>query len=35
MLEGWRDGATNPAYLDEQEIRAAGGAGQLRLDPDY
>jgi penicillin amidase len=35
MLEGWRDGATNPAYLDEQEIRAAGGARQLRLDPDY
>jgi len=35
LLEGWRDGATNPALLDEQEIRAAGGARLLRLDPDY
>jgi penicillin amidase len=35
LLEGWRDGHTNPVYLDEQELRAAGGAKQLRLDPDY
>ncbi len=35
LLEGWRDGRTNPAYMDEHELRAAGGARQLRLDPDY
>jgi penicillin G amidase len=35
MLEGWRDGHTNPVYFDEHELRAAGGAKQLRLDPDY
>ena len=34
LLEGWRDGRTNPAYMDEHELRAAGGAKQLRLDPD-
>jgi penicillin amidase len=35
LLEGWGAGHTNPVYLDEQELRAAGGAKQLRLDPDY
>jgi penicillin G amidase len=35
MIEGWRDGHTNPVYFDEHELRAAGGARQLRLDPDY
>jgi penicillin amidase len=35
LLEGWRDGRTNPVYADEHELRAAGGARQLRLDPDY
>jgi penicillin amidase len=35
LLDGWRDGRTNPVYLDESELRAAGGVKQLRLDPDY
>jgi penicillin G amidase len=35
LLEGWRDGHTNPVYTDEHELRAAGKARQLRLDPDY
>jgi penicillin G amidase len=35
MLEGWLNGHTNPVYFDEHELRAAGGAKQLRLDPDY
>jgi penicillin amidase len=35
LLEGWRDGRTNPCYVDEHELRAAGGARHLRLDPDY
>jgi penicillin amidase len=35
LLDGWRDGRTNPVFLDEQELRAAGRARQLRLDPDY
>jgi hypothetical protein len=34
MIEGWRTGRTNPAYLEEHEVRAAGGARHLRLDPD-
>jgi len=33
MLEGWLHGRTNPVYSDEHEIRAAGGARHLRLDP--
>jgi penicillin amidase len=32
MIEGWRNGRTNPAYLEEHEVRAAGGARHLRLD---
>jgi penicillin G amidase len=35
LLDGWRDGRTNPCYVDEHELRAAGGVRQLRLDPDY
>ena len=35
MIEGWRTGRTNPVYVDEHELRGAGGAKQLRLDPDY
>ena len=35
MITGWLNGRTNPAYLDEREIVAAGGAKHLRLDPDY
>jgi penicillin amidase len=34
MIEGWASGRTNPAYLEEHEIRAAGGARHLRLDQD-
>jgi penicillin amidase len=33
MIGGWRDGRSNPVYLDEHEQRAAGHARQLRLDP--
>jgi penicillin amidase len=33
MIDGWRDGRSNPVYLDEHEQRAAGRARQLRLDP--
>ena len=35
MIDGWLNGRTNPAYLDDREIVAAGGAKHLRLDPDY
>jgi penicillin amidase len=35
LIDGWREGRTNPVYLDEHELRAAGGVRQLRLDPDY
>jgi penicillin G amidase len=35
MIDGWLHGRTNPAYLDDREIVAAGGAKHLRLDPDY
>ncbi len=34
MIEGWRTGQTNPVYLEEHEVRAAGGAKRLRIDPD-
>jgi penicillin G amidase len=34
MLEGWQTGRTNPAYLEDHEIHAAGGARSLRLHPD-
>jgi penicillin amidase len=34
MIDGWRTGRTNPAYLEEHEVRAAGGARHLRLDHD-
>ena len=33
-IDGWRDGRTNPAYLDEHELRAAGRLKQLRLEPE-
>jgi hypothetical protein len=35
MIDGWLNGRTNPVYLDEQAVRAAGAAKHLRLDPDY
>jgi len=35
MLDGWLEGRTNPVYMDEVEVRAAGGAKHLHLDPDY
>jgi penicillin amidase len=34
LIEGWRSGRTNPSYADEHELRAAGNARQLRLEPD-
>ena len=34
QIEGWRTGRTNPAYLEDHEIYAAGGAKYLRLHPD-
>jgi penicillin amidase len=34
MIDGWTGGRTNPAYLEEHEVRAAGGARNLRLDHD-
>ena len=34
MIEGWRTGKTNPVYHEEHEVRAAGGAKRLRIDPD-
>jgi penicillin amidase len=34
MLDGWLEGTTNPVYTDEHEIRSAGRARHLRLDPD-
>ncbi|MEX0992733.1 MAG: penicillin acylase family protein [Solirubrobacterales bacterium] len=32
-IGAWLDGRTNPVYADEQELRAAGSARHLRLDP--
>jgi penicillin amidase len=34
LIRGWRDGSSNPSYLDERELRAAGGASQLTLEPE-
>ena len=34
LIEDWLTGRTNPVYVDDQELRAAGGAKHLRLDPD-
>jgi penicillin amidase len=34
LIKGWRTGRTNPVYLDERELRAAGRAHQLRLEPE-
>jgi penicillin amidase len=34
MIEGWRTGHTNPVLLEEHDVRAAGGARHLRLNPD-
>jgi penicillin amidase len=33
-IPGWLHGQTNPAYLEDRQIRAAGRAKQLRLEPD-
>jgi penicillin amidase len=35
LIDGWRDGRTNPCYVDDREIVTAGRMRQLRLDPDY
>jgi penicillin amidase len=34
LIEGWLWGRTNPVYLDEHELRAAGHARLLRLEPE-
>jgi penicillin amidase len=34
LLPAWREGRTNPPYLDERDLRAAGDARELRLDPE-
>jgi penicillin G amidase len=34
LIPGWLAGGTNSAYLDERELRAAGRARQLRLEPE-
>jgi penicillin amidase len=34
LISGWLSGRSNPAYLDERELRAAGHARHLRLEPD-
>jgi penicillin amidase len=34
MIQGWLRGSTNPVLLEEHEVRAAGGARHLKLEPD-
>jgi penicillin G amidase len=34
LMSGWRQGRSNSSYLDERELRAAGRARQLRLEPE-
>ncbi len=34
MIDAWRQGTTNPVLMEEQDVRAAGGARHLRLDHD-
>ena len=34
MIDGWRRGTTNPVLLEDHDVRAAGAARHLRLDPD-
>jgi penicillin amidase len=34
MIDGWREGRTNPVLPEEQDVRAGGGARHLRLNPD-
>jgi penicillin amidase len=34
LMPGWKDGRSNPIYLDERELRTAGGARHLRLQPE-
>jgi acyl-homoserine lactone acylase PvdQ len=34
LIPGWRAGRSNPVYLDDRELRTAGGAKQLRIVPE-
>ena len=34
LIPSWRDGRSNPAYLDEHRLREAGGSKHLRLEPE-
>jgi penicillin G amidase len=34
MIDAWNAGRTNPVYVDEHELRAAGRSRQLRLEPE-
>jgi acyl-homoserine lactone acylase PvdQ len=34
LITGWQDGRSNSTHLDERELRAAGGARHLRLEPE-
>ena len=34
MIEGWRTGARTPSISRSTSVRAAGGARQLRLEPE-
>jgi penicillin amidase len=34
LIEGWLEGRSNPVYAGEREVRAAGRANHLRLDPE-
>jgi acyl-homoserine lactone acylase PvdQ len=34
LLDDWVHGRSNPAYLDDRDVHAAGGAKRLQLVPD-
>jgi penicillin G amidase len=34
LMGGWWSGRANPVYADEREVRAAGRARHLRLEPE-
>jgi hypothetical protein len=34
MIESWLHGRSNPAYLDERDVHAAGRAKRLQLVPE-
>jgi penicillin amidase len=34
MIDAWNAGRTNPVYVDDHQLRAAGRSRQLRLEPE-